>query len=279
MPSITVRKVENKADYKVFFEFPWRVYADNPYWVPPLKSTRKHILDQEHDASWKYMEGDYFVAWKGDEPVGTIAAFVNHRHNETWNENIGWFGAFDFIDDPEVAATLLKTAEDYVREKGYDAIRGPATFHLHSEMGVLLDNYDKTPILLMPYNHPYYPQHIESAGFSKIKDVFTWTTTSEHLQGSGGPSKRLAQIQRLVEKVQERRKITVRRGNKSNKRQDFEIIYELYNAGWKDNWGFVPLTRAELDAMIKELSQVYDPDMSVLCFGGWRPCRIFYWNP
>jgi hypothetical protein len=147
MSAITIRKIDkasqkaNSADYKTFFEFPWKLYKDNPYWVPPLKSVRNHLLDREHDASWEYMEGEFFVAYRGDEPVGTIAAFVNRRHNETWKENIGWFGAFEFIDDPAVSKALLTAAEDYLRGKGYDAIRGPVNFSLHGESGVLMNAY------------------------------------------------------------------------------------------------------------------------------------------
>lgn len=279
MGIVTVRKVESKEDYQTFFEFPWRLYADNPYWVPPLKSARKHTLDREHNPSWEYMEGEYFVAWRGDQPIGTIAAFINHRHNDVWKEKIGWFGAFEFIEDPDVAQALLTAAEEYVRAKGCDAIRGPATFNLHSEIGILMNKYDRPPILLMPYNYAYYPTLIEGAGYTKVKDVYSWYTDSEYFNDAEGISHRLQKIDRLVEQVKKRRNITWRKGNKRNKREDFEIIYNLYNSGWKDNWGFVPLTPKELDGMIKELSPVYDPDMSVYVYVNGDPAGFFVGVP
>ncbi len=269
MSSIVVRKVEDKSEYKDFFEFPWALYKDNPYWVPPLKSVRKHLLDREHDASWEYMEGDFFVAYKDGTPAGTIAAFINHRHNETWQEHIGWFGAFEFIDDPTVSRALLTAAEDYIKGKGYDAIRGPVNFNLNGEIGVLLDSYDRMPMILMPYNMAYYPQHYEQAGYVKAKDVITWAGNKATLGLEGGiiPER----LVRVVEKNNQRRGITVRAGNRKTIKEDFQIIYELYNTAWKDNWGFVPLTKRELDALIRDLKQFYVPEITFFAFVKGNP--------
>ena len=107
MSALTVRKVESDSDFKAFFEFPWTIYKDDPNWVPPLLSIRKKLLDRKKNPSWEYLTGDYFVAWRGSEPVGTITAFINHRHNETWQEKIGWFGLFETYDDPEISQALL----------------------------------------------------------------------------------------------------------------------------------------------------------------------------
>lgn len=279
MSGIQVRKVESKADYNVFFEFPWRHYAQSPYWVPPLKSARHHTLDRQKNPAWSYMEGDYFIAWRGDKPVGTIAAFINHRHNEVWNEKIGWFGAFEFIQDLEVVQALFSTAEDYLKSRGCTDLRGPATFNLHSEIGILMNKYDRPAILLMPYNYDYYPQLIEQAGYNKVKDVYSWFTDADYLRDEEGISHRLEKINRMIDKVKERSKITVRHGNKKNLRADFEIIYELYNSAWKDNWGFVPLDNRELDAMIKELKTVYDPQMSIYAYVDGNPAGFFVGIP
>lgn len=272
---IEVRRVQSKADHKIFFEFPWRVYKDNPYWVPPLKSTRRHMLDQERDHSWEYMDGEYFIAWKDGQPVGIVAAFINHRHNETWNEHIGWFGNLEFVDDPEVSAALMTAAEDYVRGKGYDAIRGPANFTFHAEVGMLLDHFDRSPVILMPYNHAYYPNHMENLGYQKVKDLVTWHATAEEMDSEDGLSHRYERIKRVAERVMKRQNITVRPGSARTKKQDFEIIYDLYNNAWRDNWGFVPLTDRELKGLVKELQQVYEPNMAVYAFVGDDPAGFF----
>jgi hypothetical protein len=266
MSEISVRKVESTADFNVFFDFPWHLYKDSPFWVPPLKSDRRHTLDREHDASWQYMEGDYFVAWQGERPVGTIAAFVNHRHNQTWNENIAWFGAFDFVDDPAVAAALLQTAEAWGREHGYTALRGPATFTLHSEVGVLISPYDQTPLILMPYNYDYYPEHIEAAGYHVEKKLGTWTIDPRTFAQTPHVAARIEKSKRLAERTMARGKVTWRKGNPKNMREDFEVMYQIYNSGWADNWGFVPLTEQELRGLIDSLANIYNPNLAFYVF-------------
>ena len=279
MSDITVRKVESKADNKVFFEFPWELYKGSPYWVPPLKSTRRDTLDREKDPSWQYMEGEYYIAWRGDVAVGTIAAFVNKRHNETWNENIAWFGAFDFIDDPEVARLLLETAENWARERGYDAVRGPATFTLHSEVGVLMRPYDQPPLILMPYNYDYYPKHIEAAGYLKEKDLGTWCMDWEDMQASSGSRRTMERTRRLGERAMKTSNITWRNGDPRNKKGDYELIREIYNDGWEDNWGFVPLTDAEFAGLVDELALVYEPKWAGYVFVDGDPAAFFVGTP
>ena len=100
---------------------------------------RHDLLDKKKNPSWEYMEGDYFAAWRGNKIVGTITALINHRHNEFWNEHIGWFGTFDVFDDQEAATALLTTAADWVKAKGYDAIRGPQTPDAELALARLLD--------------------------------------------------------------------------------------------------------------------------------------------
>jgi GNAT superfamily N-acetyltransferase len=225
------------------------------------------------------MDGEYFIAWRDGQPVGTIAAFINHRHNERWNERIGWFGAFDFIDDPAVAAALLGAAEEYVRRQGYESIRGPATFSFHSEIGVLMDTYDRPPILLMPYNYHYYPKHIEATGYSKVKDIFDWWTDAQYQRSEHGLSHKFDKVERLAQRVMERRNITWRLGDKRNKKQDFAIMYELYNSAWQNNWGFVPLTEREKQELIEELSQIYEPDLAIYIFVDGDPAGFIVGVP
>jgi hypothetical protein len=121
--SVIVRKVESRADFKAFFEFPWTLYRDDPNWVPPLLSMRRDQLDKQHNPAWsEYLEGDYFAAWRGDQIVGTIVAFISHRHNDYHQERIGWFGMFEVYDDDEAARALLDTAADWVKARGYTAL-------------------------------------------------------------------------------------------------------------------------------------------------------------
>lgn len=251
--AVMVRKVENADDFRAFFEFPWTIYKDDPNWVPPLLSMRRDLLDQKKNPSWEYMEGDYFAAWRGDKIVGTIAAYVNHRHNEFHNEHVAWFGAFEVFNDQEAATALLTTAAGWVKAKGYDAIRGPQTFTTHEDVGVLVEGFTR-PVLLMPYNHAYYKDLIEGAGFTKSMDLFSFHLSrqgaAEHATGD--------RLERLTKAVMKRNKVTVREIDSKNLTAEFNLFKDLYNAAWDKNWGFTPMTPKELDALVKSLGQFFD---------------------
>ncbi len=257
---VSVRLVESKADYQTFLTFPWTIYKDNPYWVPPLLSMQKHKLDRKNNATWKHMEGDYFIAWRGDQPVGTIAAFINHRHNEFHNEHIGFFGMFEVYNDQEAATALLNTAADWVARRGYDAIRGPASFSTNDECAVLIEGFDDPPVVLMPYNHPYYADLIANTpGFEKVMDLYSYYITLEGIQSA---KERLEKLFRVTHKNNARRGITVRPIDRRNLDQEFVLLRNIYNKAWERNWGFVPASDEELDELVKALGQYFDPRLA-----------------
>ena len=254
---LEVRRVGDKADFRAFFEFPWRVHAGSPEWVPPLLSMRHELLDKQKNPAWSYMEGDYYVAWRGAQPVGTIAAFINHRHNETHDERVGWFGAFDVLDDQEAATALLDTAADHVRRLGYEALRGPQTFTTHEECGLLIEGFGR-PVLLMPWNPPRYQRHVEAAGLVRYVDLYSFAMSRE-MSADSGLTQRL---ERITRQVMKRNRITIRPIDRKDMAADFRRFRELYNDAWDRNQGFVPMTEAELDALVASLGQFLDPDFA-----------------
>ncbi len=264
--AVTVRKVDSPADFKAFFEFPWVLYKDDPNWVPPLVSMRRELLDRKKNPAWEYMEGDHFGAWRGDQLVGTITAFINHRHNDFNKEHIGWFGTFEVYDDQEAATALLDTAADWVRSRGYDAIRGPQSFTTHEETGLLINGFTR-PILLMPYNYPYYQQRVEAAGFTKQMDTFSFSLSREDALKNGV----FDRLQRLTQAIMKRHHLTIRGFDTKNKKADFALIKELYNQAWEKNLGFTPMTDHELDAMIESLGQFMDPSLVFFCYADGDP--------
>jgi len=258
--SISVRKVSTKAERKAFFELPWTIYRDDPNWVPPLLSIRRDTLNPDKNPSWEYLEGDYFIAWQGDEPVGTIAAFVNKRHNEFHNEHIAWFGFFESINDRDVAAALLNTATEWAQSHGYDALRGPQSFTTHEECGLLIDGFER-PIMLMPYNPPYYQTLIEQIpGFSKAIDTFSFYYNWKLVQ----ENKTIERFSRIIERIKRRGNFTVRPINRKNLQADFRIFKDIYNDAWDANWGFTPMTEKELDNLVESLGMFFDPHLA--CF-------------
>jgi hypothetical protein len=264
--SVTIRKVETRADFKAFFTFPWTVYKDDPHWVPPLLSIRRETLDRKKNPAWEYLEGDYFTAWRGETIVGTIAAFVNHRHNEFHDENIAWFGFFEAENDPEAAAALLQTAFDWARSRGYNAVRGPQSFTTHEETGLLVDGFER-PILLMPYNPPYYQRLIEGQGFHKVMDTYSYYYNWALSDGANMDER----IAKVVQRVERTVKATLRPINRKKLREDFALFKELYNKVWEKNWGFVPMTPRELDQLIKSLGMIFDPRLACFVEVGGEP--------
>jgi len=256
---LSVHQVKTRADLNTFLKFPWTLYKGDPYWVPPLVSLQREKLDKRKNPAWQYMTGEYFIAWRDKKPVGTIAAFINHRHNEFHDENIGFFGLFEVYDDQEAANALLQTAADYVAAQGADTIRGPASFSTNDECGVLIKGFDDPPVILMPYNYPYYQRLLDSApGFEKVMDVCSYNITLENWQSTP----KLEQSIRVTRKNNERRQITVRTLDRRRMKQDLQLFKDVYNQAWDDNWGFVPLSDDELDALIKDLGRYLEPRLA-----------------
>ncbi|MBI5960732.1 MAG: hypothetical protein HY866_18480 [Chloroflexi bacterium] len=268
MTPVTVRKVENKTDLNTFITLPWKIYKDNPYWTPPLLSMQRHKLDRDKNPTWKHLEGDYFVAWRGDQPVGTIAAFINHRHNEYHNERIGFFGFFEVYDDQEAAHALLKTAADYVKAKGYTALRGPASFSTNDECGLLIQGFEDEPVVAYPYNPAYYQSLIESMpGFVKVMDTNAYYLTLS----DAGDSEKIQKMLRINQKNNERRGIVVHAPNRRDLKAEFVTLKDIYNSAWDKNWGFVPLTNDELDALVKDMSMYIDPRVTLFATVNGEP--------
>lgn len=264
--ALEIRKVDSPADYKAFFEFPWALYKDDPNWVPPLKSMRSDVLDKKRGAAWEYMDGEYFTAWRDGQLVGTIGAVINHRHNEFHQERIGWFGAFEVRDDAEASRGLLDAACAWVRAQGYDTIRGPQTFSTHEETGLLVDGFTR-PVLLYPYNYPYYEKHVLAAGFAPVMDTYGYFLTADHAKEIGTYDR----LQKLVVALMKRNRITVRPVDRKNLKAEFALFKELYNAAWEKNWSFVPMTPRELDNMVNSLGQFFDARVAFFAYVDQEP--------
>jgi len=254
---IEIRPITNKSEFNAFFKFPWVLYKDDPNWVPPLLSIRRQLLDRSKHPAWKYMEGEFFGAWQNDELVGTIVAFVNHEHNRYHNENIGFFGMFETINNREVAEGLLNTATEWVKAQGVDAIRGPANLTTNEECGLLVENFDK-PMILMPYNPPYYQELIENTEFEKVMDLHSMYFDRPLIEEYDT----LNRLEKIVKRSTKRSNITIRNINMKNKKEEFRIFRDIYNDAWDVNWGFVPMNDEELDALIADLGMLVEPELA-----------------
>ena len=214
------------------------------------------LLSRTKNPFFEHGEAEYFLAERDGEMVGRIAAISNRLHNETHGDRVGFFGFFECIDDQAVADALLEAAAAWCRQHGHDVLRGPASFSVNDECGLLVDGFDTPPTLMMPHNPRYYIPLLELAGFAKAKDLWVYQGgTEEHYVPV---PERLA---RGTDLIRQRQGITLRSLNMKDFQGEVERIKELYNAAWEKNWGFVPMTEHEIDHLAEQFKPVVIPEL------------------
>lgn len=249
--SITIRPVESRADTKRFIKMVWKIYTGDPHWVPPLIFDRMRILNTKKNPFYHHAQMQLFLAEKNGEIVGRIAAIVNENHNKIHQDHVGFFGFFESMNDQAIAKALFDAAAQWLRSKGMDTMRGPHNPSVNDEIGLLVDGFDSSPVIMMTYNPQYYVPMIESYGFQKAKDLYAFllkreTTISDKLQ-------------RVQAAVREREQVTVRNIDLKNLQEEIKIIKVLYNRAWEKNWGAVAMTDAEFDFLAADMKQVLGP--------------------
>jgi GNAT superfamily N-acetyltransferase len=253
---LRVREARTQRDLKRFIDLPYRLHARDPVWVPPLRRDVELLLSRTRNPFFEHGEAEYFLAERDGEVVGRIAAISNRLHNETHADRVGFFGFFESIDDHSVADALLEAAADWCRKHDHDVLRGPASFSVNDECGLLVDGFDAPPTLMMPHNPRYYISLLERAGFTKAKDLWVYQGgTEEHYVPV---PERLA---RGTELIRQRQGITLRSLNMRDFQGEVERIKELYNSAWEKNWGFVPMTEHEIDHLAEQFKPVVIPEM------------------
>jgi GNAT superfamily N-acetyltransferase len=253
---LRVREARTRQDLKRFIDLPYRLHARDPVWVPPLRRDVELLLSRSKNPFFEHAEAEYFLAERDDVVVGRIAAISNRLHNETHGDRVGFFGFFESIHDQAVASALLDRAAQWCRERNHDVLRGPASFSVNDECGLLVDGFESPPTLMMPHNPQYYIALLERAGFAKAKDLWVYQGGSEE-QYVPVPER----LARGTELIRQRQGITLRSLDLKNFQHEVERIKELYNAAWEKNWGFVPMTEHEIDHLAEQFKPVVVPDM------------------
>ena len=261
--SIKTIPAESGQQLKQFIDLPWTIYRDDPYWVPPLRADVKKLLSLKHPF-YDHAERKLFLCLKNGQPVGRIAAIINHRHNEIHEDKTGFFGFFESIPDPQVSSALLETAENWLAEKGMNVCRGPVNPSTNEDCGLLVDNFMSPPMVMMTYNPPYYMDLLEGNGYQKAKDLFAyWYHVGRKLPD---------RLDRIVKKVKEREPgLEVRALDMKRFNEELEVIKIIYNEAWEKNWGFVPMTDGEINNMAKQLKPVVIPEFISLAFINGEP--------
>ncbi len=263
--AVEVAPVATAGDLRQFIDLPWRLYAGDPCWVPPLKKQVRAYLDKGHPF---YADGaadrELFLARRQGRVCGRIAAIVNRAHNRFHGDRWGFFGFFECEDDAAAAEALFEAAAGWVRERGCDALVGPMNPSTNYECGLLVEGFGSPPTVMMTYNPPRYVELIEEAGFVKAKDLNAYQSPVHP-----GSLERLA---RFARRTREREpQLVTRSPNLKEFGQEVAIIRDIYNSAWEKNWGFVPTSEQEFAWLAKDLKPLVDPPLLRLAFMGDDP--------
>lgn len=254
--SVEIKSVKSRKELNQFIKFPWIIYRDDPYWVPPLLIEMKNLLNRKKNPFFKHSEAEYFLAYKNGQVSGRIAAILNNNHNAYHKEKTGFFGFYECINDSEVSNALLNTAREWVKAKGMERMRGPMNFSTNDTCGFLIEGFEMSPVLMMPYNPPYYLDLMAKYGMKKIKEMYAY-----YFDRDMDIPERFAAF---AQKTHQDPTITFRILDMKNIWREVEYMKEIYNEAWSDNWGFVPMTDEEFDHMARQLKPIADPDIIYL---------------
>lgn len=268
--AIDIHPVQSARDLERFIDLPWRLYARDPMWVPPLRSDVRLMFDTRKNPFFAHASVQAFLAVGGVDRrapgggagpgthgatkrvVGRIAAIDNRAHVDFHGESAGFFGFFECEDDREAAGALFDAAARWLAARGLTLLRGPMSFSTNDECGSLALGFDTPPSVLMPHNAPYHARLYDGTGFTKAKDLLAYELSSE---------KTPERVARGVESIRKRRGFVVRSLRMREFDAEIRRIWEIYNSAWEKNWGFVPMTWDEMAHMAKQLKPVVQPEL------------------
>ena len=274
---IAIQPIETRSQQQRFIRLPWRIYADDPCWMPPVIMSQQELLGFRKHPFYERSKSRSFLATRGGRDVGRITAIVNAVHIDRYKEQRGFFGFFECDEDTAASRALFQAAGDWLHAQGMTCIRGPANPSLNYECGLLIEGFDTPPFFMMTHNRPWYAQLVEDAGFGKIEDMFAfWGETSM----LGGLDPKLVT---MVEGVKERFGVTIRPLDRRRFADEVRTFLHIYNESLGGTWGFVPLTSGEIDHMAASLKYLIEPELTLVAEVDGKPvgavfCLLDY-NP
>jgi GNAT superfamily N-acetyltransferase len=259
--TVAIRPVRSRRELKRFVKVPFELHRDSPQWVAPLIFERMEFLDREKNPYFEHAEAEYFLAERDGAPVGRITAQIDRRWDEFQGGNDGMFGFFETVDDREVAAALFEAAEEWLRSHGRERILGPMDFTTNDELGILIEGYELRPMILQPWHPPYYAKLIDELGYGKAMDLLMWFLALGELKEG---DQFAPEIHAAAKKALRDEGVVIRNMRKREMADEVRRFMGVYNEAWGDNWGFVPITDAEVEFQAKNLKQVLDEDWAYM---------------
>jgi len=270
---LEIRPVESKKDLETFLHVPWTLgMKSDPNWIPPLLDDYRRSLNPKKSPFLKHGEVKCFLAFQDGDPVGRISAQTDADFDKQWpaEKGVAFFGFFDSRNDPAVATALFDAAGAWARSKGRTRLRGPFTLDSKGEVGVLIDGFDTPPRIGMPHNRPYVGALIESAGLAKAKDFYAWWYTSGHID---------ERTRRIAERTLELPNVRVRPMDLAQFQREVDIVRDVYNSAWSQNWNFTPFTSDELAIIATEYKMFVDPEIALVAEVDGKPAAMCFAIP
>jgi hypothetical protein len=258
-----IEEVKNQQNLMAFIRFPWEIYKGDRHWVPPLIKDQLQKFSPDHPFR-SHSEMILFLASQQGKVVGRIAGIIDHHYVEFQQEKVGFFGFFESVSDAEVAGALLSRVRDWLKGHEMEKMVGPMNPSTNDESGLLVEGFDMSPCLMMPYNPRYYPVMLEGFGLKKAMDLYAYNLEEATFH--------LDRLNRITERLGKRNpQLRVRPFNLKHFDSELTIVKELYNQAWSKNWGFVPLTEAEIDDLGKNLKPLVVSDLVLFAYWGEEP--------
>ena len=264
--SVQIKPVETAADRDAFLRVPWSLYGDDPAWVPPLLQERRDFLNPKKNPLFESADVRLWLALRGGRPVGRISAQVNRVHLAHHKDATGQFGLLEAEDRAATFHALLSTAETWLMARGMQRVTGPFSLSINQESGLLVDGFDHPPALMMGHARLYYGERLEAEGYRKIKDLicYRYTETSELTTST----------KRMLERVSDLEGLTLRSLDMRRYEEDLRAIVDIFNDAWANNWGFIPMSAAELRALARDLKPIVRPETIAIAELDGRPVAM-----
>lgn len=260
-----IREIPPTESLANFIALPWRTNAADPNWVPPLRMVQRALFNRSKHPFHQHADVSYFIAERNGRAVGRVAAINNHLYNDFHGGRTGFWGFFECADEPQTASALLAAAEEWLRMRGMESMLGPTNFSTNDEgssPGLLIEGFDTPPAILMSHNPRFYPGLVEQAGHCKAMDLLAYAMTDPT------PPERVV---RGVERLVKRSGVVIRTVDVERFADEVNIIKEIYNSAWENNWGFAPMTDAEFDHLAAEMRPIIDPELILIAEAGGEP--------
>jgi hypothetical protein len=249
---MNIQAVNSHRDLLTFLEFQYKIYNDDPVWIPPLRNEQRKQFDPKTNPFLRHCEWQLFLLKDKGKVIGRIAAFIDNIAVDFWKERIGLFGYFECIPDKAASNLLLEAARNWLRASGCTMMRGPWSF-VSQEWGMVVEGFEPSPVVMAPYNPPYYNDFLVDFGMHKVKDLLCWYISIA--DGYKIPQR----ILKLTDSVAKRYGVTVRKLNMKKYDDEVQTLIELSNTTIIENWGYSPVTEAEVKAMARDMKPIIQP--------------------